>query len=194
MTHDPRLIIHSHWQVFVKQSRWRMFKELVLTFSGLIVKDTVAQGLALRHQKDTNRAVASLAEFRRWAIQDTHAASRSQFRRREKLVRTQRQLTNAVYRGIKEIPPVAISEIGLESLEVEPEGMIGHHDSVRGEAHFRFPQPINGIQWFRKQAAKNKVVLRFVDARNCNIGLVLADFTKCDWGGVYIYMYIYVRM
>lgn len=33
------------------------------------------------------------------------------------------------------------------------------------------------------QAAKNKVVLRFLDVRNSNLGYILADFTKCDWEG-----------
>jgi hypothetical protein len=33
------------------------------------------------------------------------------------------------------------------------------------------------------QAAKNKVVMRFIDVRNSNLGYILADFTKCDWEG-----------
>ena len=33
------------------------------------------------------------------------------------------------------------------------------------------------------QAAKNKVVLRFLDVRHSNLGYLLADFTTCDWEG-----------
>lgn len=167
----------------VKQGRWLIFRDIIYTFSRIIIKEALQQGLAIRYKKETNRAVGTLSEFMKWVNRDTHAVRRRSFRLERKRARANRAKKSAVFRGIKEVPPVAFIELFLESLEEEPAGMIRHHDGLRTEGHTKFPHPKHGVDWFLQNAAKNKVVMRFIDARNSNQGLVLADFTKCDWEG-----------
>jgi len=169
--------------VWVKRERGKKFKEFMLTYSGLIVKDAVARNLALKLKKDNKRAFAALAEFSEWAQGDQYWRRRIQFRRLRNQECKERARTNALYRGIREMPPVANREVMLEMLEDIPPGMIPHHQSVRWESSNRFPCAIHGVQWFLKQAAVNKVVMRFIDIRNGSIDLVKADFTQCDWHG-----------
>ena len=122
---------------FVKQSRWRMFKEIIYCFSGIIIRDALAQGLALKvrfffsrsfvvwiacavtlpflakmaivslcaramnpfpvqHKKQTNRALASLAEFQRWAEADEHCKRRAIIRRQQKANRRKKVIHELV--------------------------------------------------------------------------------------------------
>jgi hypothetical protein len=85
---------------FVKEARWPMFKDIVLTYSSIIVKDALAAGLAYRHQKETNRALASLSEFRHWSATDDDFSRRLALKRKLKLERVQKATRSSVYRGI----------------------------------------------------------------------------------------------
>ena len=169
--------------VYIRTARFRMFKDIVVTLSSLIIKDALARNTAMIHKKETNRALAAKAEFDRWAANDVHYAKRATFRLQRKLARQRRAEASVVYRHIEEVPPVSLTEIMLQTLDELPPKMIPHHDTVRWEGHHKFPRPMHGIEWFIKQAAKNKVVLKFLDVRNSSIGLVLADFTKCSFEG-----------
>ena len=83
-------------------------------------------------------------------------------RRQRKAARARKAEDNYLFRNIEEVPPVAALEIVLESLDDIPPDMIPHHESLRWEGHQKFPRPRHGVEWFLKQAAKNKVVLRFI--------------------------------
>ena len=147
---------------WIKSGRRKMFKEIIHTFSALIIRDALAQGLSLRHRKETNRALASKSEFRRWSDRDEHYVRRMRFRRQRKAARARKSEDNYLFRNIEEVPPVAALEIVLESLDDIPPDMIPHHESLRWEGHQKFPRPRHGVEWFLKQAARNKVVLRFI--------------------------------
>ena len=147
---------------WMKSGRRKMFKEIIHTFSALIIRDALAQGLSLRHRKETNRALASKSEFRRWSDRDEHYVRRMRCRRQRKAARARKAEDNYLFRNIEEVPPVAALEIVLEALDDIPPGMIQHHESLRWEGRQKFPRPRHGVEWFLKQAAKNKVVLRFI--------------------------------
>lgn len=167
-------------------------EEIYLMSCALIIRDFLQSLVAQRKCDELGHHVRELFRLRQWALADRHRVRLSALytaARSELLSQAEQTETDLMDLFA---PPTAAISVTLQPFtekldqRVHPHHQAAHFDAnAQSLSNSAVPRPNQGLDAFRKRAAKQAVVVRFVHpaAQPRRPVVFQADLRECNWGG-----------